>query len=108
MAQHVDFISPMLYPSSFQLGIPDYAYAVAYPYDIVLNSLNSCAQNSGLAPHRFRPWLQAFKDYGFDRRFFSARQIHEQIFASLDANSSGWMLWNAASRYNKDHLPKTE
>ena len=31
----VDYISPMLYPSGFQFGIPGYRNPVANPYEIV-------------------------------------------------------------------------
>jgi len=108
LAKQVDYISPMLYPSSFHLGIPNYTYAVAYPYEVVLLSLKRCVQTSGVSSRRFRPWLQAFKDYGFDRRPFSARHIFEQVFAATEFNGNGWMLWNPGSHYEKTYIPKTE
>ena len=39
LAAVVDYISPMLYPSSFQFGIPGHRNPVAAPYDIVRESL---------------------------------------------------------------------
>jgi hypothetical protein len=41
---------------------------------------------------RFRPWLQAFRDYAFDKRVFGAAQIRAQIDAAESAGSDGWML----------------
>lgn len=108
LAKHVDYISPMLYPSSFQLGIPGYEMAVAHPYEIVLRSLQGCIKRSGLESERFRPWLQGFKDYSYDGRQFGAKEILKQIDAAEAFESAGWLLWNPASRYHKQTLPLSE
>jgi len=95
----VDYLSPMLYPSGFQFGIPGYPNPVAHPYEIVRLSLERARARTGMAPVRFRPWLQAFKDYAFDRRVFAAREVAAQIRASADFGSDGWMLWNPRNTY---------
>lgn len=97
--QIVDYISPMLYPSCFQYGIPGYAKAVAYPYEIVHNTLENAQKRLHVSPKRFRPWLQAFKDYAFDRRAFDAEEIQAQIRAAEDFGADGWMLWNPRNSY---------
>ena len=43
---------------------------------------------------RFRPWLQAFGGYAFDRRPFGAAEIRAQIGAAEKFGAKGWMLWN--------------
>jgi hypothetical protein len=53
---------------------------------------------------RFRPWLQAFKDYAFDRRAFAGPQIRAQIDAAERFGSAGWMLWNPRNAYSADGL----
>jgi len=108
LAKVVDYISPMLYPSSFQVGIPGFEQAVDHPYEIILHSLKSCAKSFALASKRFRPWLQAFKDYSHDRRRFGAKQVLRQIEAAQQFNGAGWLLWNPASRFEKDSLPLWE
>ena len=108
LAKVVDYISPMLYPSSFQVGIPGFEQAVYHPYEIVLHSLRSCAKKFKLPSERFRPWLQAFKDYSYDRRRFGAKQVLRQIEAAQQFNGAGWLLWNPASRFEKDSLPLWE
>ena len=55
----LDYISPMLYPSGFARGIPNYRNPVAHSYEIVLFSLDKARQRTGLDPIRFRPWLQS-------------------------------------------------
>ncbi len=104
LAPLVDFISPMLYPSSFQFGIPGYRFPVAHPYEIVYLSLEKARQRTHLPPSRFRPWLQAFKDYGFDHRPFTGTEIKAQIAAAEHFGADGWMLWNPRNVYTADGL----
>jgi hypothetical protein len=100
----LDYVSPMLYPSSFQFGIPGYRFSVAYPYEIVSLSLERARQRTGLPPTRFRPWLQAFRDYAFDRRAFGGSEIRAQIAAAERFGSDGWMLWNPRNEYSGEGL----
>jgi hypothetical protein len=100
LAEHVDYLSPMLYPSGFSRGIPGYANPVQHPNAVIARSLQRAARKAGLKSVRFRPWLQAFRDYAFDRRPFRAQEVQAQINASDASGSHGWMLWNAASRYS--------
>ncbi len=104
VVQHVDYLSPMLYPSGFSFGIPGHRNPVAAPYDIVFDSLQRARQRTGLPGLRFRPWLQAFRDYAFDRRAFGEREIRQQIDAANAAGTDGWMLWNAHNRYDDEGL----
>lgn len=95
----VDYVSPMLYPSGFQFGIPGIENPVSHPYDIVRRSLDRARERTGLPANHFRPWLQAFKDYAFDRRIFDADEIQAQISAANDFGSDGWMVWNPRNVY---------
>jgi hypothetical protein len=112
LAPHVDYLSPMLYPSGFQHGIPGYRIPVANPYEIVHHSLERAQERTHLAPVRFRPWLQAFRDYAFDRRHFGDKEIGEQVKAAREFGSHGWMLWNPGNVYSSTGLkredPQTE
>jgi len=100
LADRLDYLSPMLYPSGFTWGIPGHVMAVGSPYEIVHHSLKAAIERSGLSGVRFRPWLQAFKDYAFDRRVFGDKEIREQIRASEDTQTHGWLLWNASNHYS--------
>jgi hypothetical protein len=99
----VDYISPMLYPSSFQAGIPGLPNPLSDPYRIVFASLARAKRRTAFAPITFRPWLQAFNDYAFDHRKFGKVQIEAQIKAAQDSGS-GWMLWDSRNRYPTDVL----
>jgi hypothetical protein len=104
LSDRVDYLSPMLYPSGFTWGIPGHTLAVASPYEIVDHSLREALNRTGLDGVRWRPWLQAFRDYAFDHRVFGATEIRAQIDASEKLGSGGWMLWNARNSYSSNGL----
>lgn len=100
IAPNVDYLSPMLYPSGFQFGIPGVRNPVAHAYDIVKQSLDQAQGRLNISPRRFRPWLQAFRDYAFDYRMFDAVEVGAQVKAASDFGSDGWMLWNPHNTYD--------
>jgi hypothetical protein len=100
----LDYVSPMLYPSGFSFGIPNYRNPVAHSYEIVRLTLDRAKQRTKVDPVRFRPWLQAFADYAFDRRRFGANEIQAQIKAAQDFGSDGWLLWNPKNVYSAADL----
>ncbi|MCX5909403.1 MAG: putative glycoside hydrolase [Deltaproteobacteria bacterium] len=108
LVSHVDYLSPMLYPSGFQFGIPGYRKPIANPYEIVYLSLKKAQERTQVPSTRFRPWLQAFRDYAFDRRIFNGKEIRDQINASSKFGSQGWMLWNPGNKYSSHGLRSEE
>ncbi|GAA0295059.1 putative glycoside hydrolase [Sphingomonas oligophenolica] len=108
IAPQVDYLSPMLYPSGYRFGIPGIRNPVANSYAIVHGSLVEAQRRLGGSSKRFRPWLQAFKDYAFDHRSFDADEVALQIRATQDFGSDGWMLWNANNVYADAGLVRKE
>jgi hypothetical protein len=106
LAPHLDYICPMLYPSGFQYGIPGYRNPVANSYEIIYLSLKRAQERTGLPSYRFRPWLQAFRDYAFDRRYFNDKEILGEVKAAEGFGSHGWMLWNPRNNYSSAGLKK--
>jgi len=121
IAEHVDYISPMIYPSHYanvgQNGTGQlinevlFKYPDLEPYGVVYNTLFVAqkklhrSQLSG----RIRPWLQAFTAsyLGKDRyQEYNGEQIKEQIRAAYDAGIEEWLLWNPKNRYSADGLAK--
>lgn len=102
--EEVDYVSPMLYPSTFKYGIPGYRNPVANPFEIIHLTLDRARERTGVDPVRFRPWLQAFRDYAFDPREFGAEQVRDQIRAAEGFGSDGWMLWNPRNVYTSAGL----
>ncbi|EXF94484.1 GTP-binding protein [Pseudomonas fluorescens HK44] len=105
LGEPLDYISPMLYPSGFTWGLPGLANPVSDPAQIVRRSLTEAMKRTRLPGVRFRPWLQAFRDYAFDRRLFDAAAINAQVNAADAAGTDGWMLWNPRNHYDAADLP---
>ena len=108
IAASVDYLAPMLYPSGFQFGIPGYTNPVEHPYEIIARTLENARQRSGLPAVRFRPWLQGFRDYAFDKRTFAGPEIRTQINAAESFGAGGWMLWNPRNAYLAEGLNKAD
>ncbi len=96
----VDYLSPMLYPSGFQFGIPGFLDPVSHPYDVVRLSLLHAEHRLKVSGLRLRPWLQDFKDYAFDHRDFGADDVMAQIRAANEAGTDGFMIWNPRNVYS--------
>lgn len=104
LSKYADYIAPMLYPSGFGVGILGYKDPTDHPYEIINASINEALTKSNISASRFRPWLQSFKDYGFDRKFFRSKEVSAQIKGAEHAACSGWMLWNPSSRFSSRGL----
>ncbi|MCX7706505.1 MAG: hypothetical protein N2204_00665 [Anaerolineae bacterium] len=110
LAPHVDVLAPMLYPSTFNAGLPGesakYRNAIAYPYEIVHKStLRTITRAQAVNPAiQVRPWIQDFKDYAFDGRRYTPTQIRSQMEGARAAGGRGWMLWDPAVRYTRQAL----
>jgi hypothetical protein len=104
LAPHVDYLSPMVYPSGYHLGIPGFRNPVSHPYEVVFESVRLIRKRSNGHPVQVRPWLQDFRDYAFGRKIFGPTEIRAQIKGSDDGGGAGWLLWNPRNSYTADAL----
>lgn len=95
----VDIVSLMVYPSGYHLGIPKYRNPVQHPYEIVYLTHKKALERTQVSPLRFRPWLQAFRDYAFRGGDFTEERMRIQIKAAEDFGASGFMFWNPRNIY---------
>jgi hypothetical protein len=100
MADAVDVLLPMVYPSHFADGTYGLADPNAAPYAVVRRSLeDGIRRNNEIAnAATIRPWLQAFT-LGNPR--YGPTQLSEQVRAVYDVGLTEWILWNAANRYDR-------
>jgi hypothetical protein len=104
LAPHLDYLSPMVYPSGYQVGIPGVRNPVANPYEIVRESVRLTRKRAAHANVQVRPWLQDFRDYAFDRRVFGPSEVRAQIRGAEEAGAAGWMIWNPRNAYTAGAL----
>ncbi len=91
VAQRVDVVSPMIYPSHYGEGWFGFADPNAHPYDVVWRALADGQPRLADSTVVVRPWLQSF--------FYTSRQIQAEREAAAD-RGVGWMLWNVRSSYS--------
>ncbi|KAA5831909.1 hypothetical protein F1721_19010 [Saccharopolyspora hirsuta] len=101
MAQHVDYISPMVYPSHWAPGEFGVANPNAQPYDIVVRSLAEFARAVEGTDVQIIPWLQ---DFSLGVRYGPA-EVAAQIAAARDNGMSSFLLWAPNCRYHGEALP---
>ena len=98
LAKHADYLAPMLYPSGFASGSFNVEYPAEHPYIVIYRSIKHI--DDLIDPIRVRPWLQYFKDYAHTKREYKYFEVNEQIRATEDIKTSGWMFWSPSSKYN--------
>lgn len=98
IAPHFGAVAPMMYPSHYSAGLFGYRNPAAFPYEIVLQSMEralirarwlrgraddaaSTTPHASLAMPRIRPWLQDF-DLGAE---YDVRSVRGEIEAVYDA-----------------------
>jgi hypothetical protein len=102
LAAHADYLSPMLYPSGFSKGSFYFENPSEHPYAVIYRSIKNIQDK--VDSNRVRPWLQYFKDYAHKRRHYKKSEIRDQIRATEDINTSGWMMWSPSSKYHPEYF----
>lgn len=97
MAPYVDYVAPMVYPSHWGPGEYGVADPNSQPGDIVERSLADFHRVVAGSDTAVVPWLQAFDSKGVT---YGPALIKAQVDAADRVGSSGWLLWNAGSRYD--------
>jgi len=96
IAPHLDYVSPMLYPTTFAPGELKYDYPGNYPHEIVYRSVRAAIERTAA---KVRPWLQY---YSIGRYDYGLIEFLEQRKGAEDAGACGWMFWNARGNYEPD------
>jgi len=94
VAPYVDYLAPMLYPSTFGSGNLGYENPSARPYDVVYRSLIEAMKRTKT---KIRPWLQHYSRHGVE---YTPALIEAQKKAAADAGTYGWTFWNGGGEYN--------
>ncbi|WP_321778315.1 putative glycoside hydrolase [Sulfurimonas sp.] len=102
LCKYSDYISPMLYPSGFASGSFGLDSPSEHPYIVIYRSIKNI--RGRIDTQRIRPWLQYFKDYAHTRKYYRKFEVNEQIRASNDINTSGWMMWSPSSKYHLEYF----
>jgi len=102
IAPFVDFLCPMVYPSTFITGNLGYDNPALYPYEVVYRSSLQAMKRTDT---KIRPWLQHYSLYGVT---YGLEELQAQKQAAIDAGTCGWTFWNAGGRYKEELFAKRE
>ena len=101
LAQYVDVICPMFYPSHFEHKFMNYYPNEERPYRIYYYGTY---RNTVIARDRVvvRPWVQAFfLNLPYDRQFYDKEYVLKEVFGVRDSVDRGYMFWNNVANYVK-------
>ena len=96
LAETIDVISPMIYPSHYVSGWYGYAVPNDHPGAIVRNASQDALDRLTTSQAVLRPWLQDF--------WYTAAQVETQI-VTIDSLDLGWLLWNISSDFTVAGIP---
>ncbi len=95
MAQHLDYVAPMLYPSHWGPGEYGVNDPNRQPYDIIRATLEVWDEATEGSRARIVPWFEDTPYRAWDRPL----QIREQIRAARDHGIDEWLMWNPGSTF---------
>jgi len=95
MADEVDYVSPMMYPSHYSKGQYGLKNPNRQPYLTVRQGVKDALERLGGKPGQLRPYLQ---DFSLGIRYTPAH-VRAQIRAAEEQGVTGWILWNAQNHY---------
>jgi hypothetical protein len=102
VAQNVDILCPMVYPSHYESGSYGLDSPDANPYELVTAAMEEAAMRLAGTGAMGRPWLKD-DDYGVD---YGVEEVKAEIEAAEKQGFTEWLLWNASNKYTEGALRK--
>lgn len=107
LAKHVDYISPMIYPSHYGDGYYGLDHPDMHPYETITAALQASRKEIYFARQGqehmaiVRPWLQDFTASWLKHYIpYGPDEVRAQIQATYDSGYDEWLLWDASCRYD--------
>lgn len=103
IANQVEYICPMIYPSHYGPGVYGFAVPDQHPYEILqLSLLEAIERNAAQKdPGKIRSWIQGFTASWVKGYIsYTPKAISDQIVAGMELGIDEYIIWNAASNYD--------
>ncbi|OFW56909.1 MAG: hypothetical protein A2W01_00565 [Candidatus Solincola sediminis] len=104
MAQYLDYISPMVYPSHYNTGEYNIKDPESNPHDIVFHSIEDFQAKLEGTSCKLRPWLQDFSL----RVPYGANEVLAQMRACYELGVEEWLLWDPNCTFTETALQPAE
>ncbi|MBR5932804.1 MAG: hypothetical protein IK002_02345 [Treponema sp.] len=101
LAEYVDVICPMFYPSHFENQFLNYEPYEERPYRIYFYGTY---RNTIIARNKIvvRPWVQTFfLNVPYDQKYYDAEYVRKEMYGVRDSVNRGYMHWNNGGNYSK-------
>lgn len=100
VAEIVDYVAPMVYPSHYAPWTYGLENPNAAPYETVYNSMQRALERTeGLPIEKHRPWIQDFSLGGIP---YGPAEVMAQVQALKDLGIHSFMLWDPSNKYTRD------
>ena len=100
LAPHVDYLSPMIYPSHWPEGsLTVDGHPNDFPYETIEISMSLAKEQLGGNGLKLRPWLQDFNMPGMME--YGDAEVRAQIDAVEDLGLAGWLIWDPNNWYHE-------
>jgi hypothetical protein len=108
VSPHVDYLSPMMYPSHYANGTYGLAVPDARPYETIRNGLQDARKKDAIVkaqhqrPAIIRPWYQDFTAKWVKGHIpYGPREVLAQIRAGQELGVDQYLIWNAGNSYSE-------
>ncbi|HZG14170.1 MAG TPA: putative glycoside hydrolase [Candidatus Bathyarchaeia archaeon] len=108
VSPHVDYVSPMMYPSHYANGTYGLAIPDARPYETIYHGLQDAQKKDQtlmakqLHPAIIRPWYQDFTARWVKGHIpYGPREVQAQIKAGRDLGVEEYLIWDAGNTYSE-------
>src|SRR5690606_21977316 len=98
LAEHLDYVAPMIYPSHWGPGEYGVAEPIRQPYDIITATLEVWQEATDGRRARVVPWLEDTNYRAWDR----PHQVREQLRATYEHGIEEWLMWDPVVNYTVD------
>ena len=104
VAEQVDVLSPMVYPSHYAYHEYGMADPNKEPYKTITLSVGDAKKSlKDISTCKIRPWIQDFNLRGVK---YGPKEVRAQITALHDLGINEFLLWNAQNKYTEGALEK--
>lgn len=102
IAEVVDYISPMVYPSHYALGTYGLANPDNSPYETVKESMARALERTAEIPaEKHRPWIQDFTYPAAGAIAYGPVQVQAQVRALQELGITSFLLWDPSNKYTR-------
>ena len=105
VAQNVDIVCPMVYPSHYDRGSYGIDSPNASPYELIKAAMKETTTRLAGTGAKGRPWLQDFSLAGVE---YGVERVKAQIKAAEEQGYTEWLLWDPSLKYTEGALRRED